>query len=38
MRISFVISSFHTFVIGLDGGAGPGFVQSHVLQRADEGD
>jgi hypothetical protein len=28
MRISFVISSFRAFVIGLEGGAGPVFVQS----------
>src|SRR5262249_5177167 len=28
MRIPFVISSFRAFVIGLDGGAGPFFVQS----------
>src|SRR5262249_48870578 len=29
MRISFVISSFRAFVIGLDGGAEPVLVQNH---------
>jgi hypothetical protein len=31
MRISFVISFFRAFVIGLEGGAGPVFVQSHIM-------